>query len=145
MEEKLKIYINNNFNNSIFSLSDNFELYGYIKSNLVFKSYNDYINHLIEVSGLKNNIIYKRMNIDKRTLYRLKNSLKYNPSKDMLIKLGLALNISESDMDYLLSLKGYTLSNTNYFDLIIRFCFIHHIYDIYKVNDLLMEYHCKLL
>lgn len=145
MEEKLKIYINNNFNNSIFSLSDNFELYGYIKSNLVFKSYNDYINHLIEVSRLKNNIIYKRMNIDKRTLYRLKNSLKYNPSKDMLIKLGLALNISESDMDYLLSLKGYTLSNTNYFDLIIRFCFINHIYDIYKVNDLLMEYHCKLL
>lgn len=145
MKEKLKIYINNNFNNSIFSLSDNFELYGYIKSNLVFKSYNDYINHLIEISGLKNNIIYKRMNIDKRTLYRLKNSLKYNPSKDMLIKLGLALNISESDMDYLLSLKGYTLSNTNYFDLIIRFCFINHIYDIYKVNDLLMEYHCKLL
>lgn len=145
MEEKLKIYINNNFNNSIFSLSDNFELYGYIKSNLVFKSYNDYINHLIEISGLKNNIIYKRMNIDKRTLYRLKNSFKYNPSKDMLIKLGLALNISESDMDYLLSLKGYTLSNTNYFDLIIRFCFINHIYDIYKVNDLLMEYHCKLL
>ena len=44
------------------------------------------------------------------------------------------------------TLNGYDESNeqNNYYDLIIRFCFINKIYNLSKVNELLDEYNCKL-
>ena len=53
----------------------------------------------------------------------------------------MAIAAAESIMDHLRDTKR----DINYYDLIIRFCFKEKIYDIYKVNELLDSYNCKLL
>ena len=53
--------------------------------------------------------------------------------------------LNEDEAVELLDSASYTLPKNNVFDLIIRYCFIEHIYDINTINDYLYSYNCKLL
>ena len=55
------------------------------------------------------------------------------------------LTLSEDDLISLLESASYSLPKNNYFDLIIRFCFINKIYKLDEVNELLYDYNCKCL
>ena len=110
-------------------------------------NYNDFqtmLFHLIDERGLKDSDVYNKVHIDRRLFSKIRNDNTYHPSKETIILLGLSLELNENEIEKLLDSASYSLPKNNYYDLIIRFCFINKIYKLTKVNSLLDEYNCKL-
>ena len=99
----------------------------------------------IDDKNLKDSDVYNKVNIDRRLFSKIRSNINYHPSKDTVILLCIALNLNEDEAVELLDSASYTLPKNNVFDLIIRYCFIEHIYDINTINDYLYSYNCKLL
>ena len=94
--------------------------------------------------NLKDSDVYNKVHIDRRLFSKIRSDKTYHPSKETVILLSLALELSEKELDELLNSASYSLPKNNNYDLIIRFCFINKIYKIKDVNDLLNDYNCKL-
>ena len=99
---------------------------------------------MIDDRNLKDSDVYNKVHIDRRLFSKIRSDSNYHPSKETIILLGLSLELSESEIEKLLDSASYSLPKNNYYDLIIRFCFINKIYKLTEVNDLLDEYKCKL-
>ena len=161
MKEKLKIYINNNFEKDTL-------LFRQMKKSLYYEDSRDYqiessninefINNqkednkfqkllfkLIDERNLKDSDVYNKANIDRRLFSKIRSNENYHPSKETIILLGLSLELNESEIINLLQSASYSLPKNNYFDLIIRFCFLNKIYNVNDVNELLYDYDCKTL
>ena len=161
MKEKLKIYINNNFEKDTL-------LFRQMKKSLCYEDSRDYqiessnisefINNqkednkfqkllfkLIDERNLKDSDVYNKANIDRRLFSKIRSNENYHPSKETIILLGLSLELNESEIINLLQSASYSLPKNNYFDLIIRFCFLNKIYNVNDVNELLYDYDCKTL
>lgn len=161
MKEKLKIYINNN-------LEKDTLLFRQMKKSLYYEDSRDYqiessnisefINNqkednkfqkllfkLIDERNLKDSDVYNKANIDRRLFSKIRSNENYHPSKETIILLGLSLELNESEIINLLQSASYSLPKNNYFDLIIRFCFLNKIYNVNDVNELLYDYDCKTL
>ena len=109
--------------------------------------YNDFqtmLFKLIDERNLKDSDVYNKVHIDRRLFSKIRNDNNYHPSKETIILLGLSLELNEQEIEELLDSASYSLPKNNYYDLIIRFCFINKIYKLTKVNELLDEYNCKL-
>jgi hypothetical protein len=98
----------------------------------------------IDERNLKDSDVYNKVHIDRRLFSKIRNDNNYHPSKETIILLGLSLELDEHEIEELLNSAAYSLPKNNYYDLIIRFCFINKIYKLTEVNSLLDEYHCKL-
>jgi len=98
----------------------------------------------IDDKQLKDSDVYNKVNIDRRLFSKIRND-NYHPSKDTIILLGLSLELNENQIEKLLDSASYSLPKNNNRDLIIRFCFIEHIYNPIEVNELLDNYNCSLL
>ena len=98
----------------------------------------------IDSKELKDSDVYNKVHIDRRLFSKIRSDYDYHPSKETVILLGLALELSESEIEELLNSASYSLPKNNVYDLIIRFCFIEKIYDLKEVNNLLDSYECKL-
>ena len=101
-----------------------------------------YLYELMDKHGFTNNAdLYKKANISRQmwSLLISPNS-KINPSLNTVLKLVFALELNNHECKYLLKKAGYTLSSSNTYSLIIRYCIENKIYDLDKVNDLLTEY-----
>lgn len=161
MKEKLKEYIRINYvqekkaNNSLkfkkLFNAEEIDYSSYKTSNIEeFVNQKDQYNNfqsllfkMIDDRNLKDSDVYNKVNIDRRLFSKIRNN-NYHPSKETIILLGLSLELNENEIIELLDSASYSLPKNNYYDLIIRFCFINKIYNINKVNDLLDEYNCKL-
>ena len=99
----------------------------------------------IDSKNLKDSDVYNKVNIDRRLFSKIRSNKDYHPSKETIILFGLALELDEDEIEELLKSASYSLPMNTTFDLIVRFCFKEHIYDVQKVNEFLYEYKCKLL
>ena len=99
---------------------------------------------LIDNKNLKDSDVYNKVHIDRRLFSKIRSNKDYHPSKETIILLGIALELSENELDELLESASYSLPKNNEYDLIIRFCFINKIFELKNINDLLYEYNCKL-
>ena len=109
--------------------------------------YNDFqtmLFNLIDERNLKDADVYNKVHIDRRLFSKIRSDKNYHPSKETILLLGFSLELSENEIDKLLESASYSLPKNNYYDLIIRFCFINKIYKLTDINDLLNIYHCKL-
>lgn len=98
-----------------------------------------YINELMGKHGFDNaKELYEKASISKQAFYRILSDKNYNPSLDTMIKLALALHLSNDECKLLLKKSSYTLSSSSNRSLVIRFCLENKIYDIQKVNQLLL-------
>lgn len=99
----------------------------------------------IDNKNLKDSDVYHKANIDRRLFSKIRSDKYYHPSKETVILLGLSLELKEDEIDDLLKSASYSLPMNTTFDLIIRFCFKEHIYNINQVNEFLYEHDCKVL
>ena len=160
LKKKLKIYIDSNLieNNRAFKYTyENLDLlsempkYRNTGSNIKdfideHKDNNDFQTMLfkfIDNKNLKDSDVYNRVHIDRRLFSKIRNE-NYHPSKETIILLAIALELTENELDELLDSASYSLPKNNKYDLIIRFCFINKIFNILDINELLYEYNCKL-
>lgn len=100
--------------------------------------------NLIDERDLKDSDVYNKVHIDRRLFSKIRSDMNYHPSKETVILLGLALELSEDEVVDLLNSAAYSLPKNNVYDLIIRFCFIEGIYELSEVNNLLDSYNCKM-
>ncbi len=98
---------------------------------------------LIDESDMTSTQIYKKAQIDRRLYSKILSSLHeepskhYIPSKDTIISLALALELSLGEANALLYKAGYSFSDAIRRDLIIEYFFRNYIYDIDTLNDTL--------
>ena len=115
----------------------------YIKEHKEYTNFQKTLFKMIDERNIKDSDVYNKVHLDRRTFAKIKNE-KYHPSKETVILLAISLELNEKELEDLLCSAFYSLPKNNYYDLIIRFCFINKIYSIDKINELLEEYNCKL-
>ena len=108
------------------------------------KDFQTMLFKLIDARNLKDADVYNKVHIDRRLFSKIRSDKNYHPSKETIILLAIALELTEKELDELLDSASYSLPKNNEYDLIIRFCFIHKIFKIADINELLYQYHCKL-
>ena len=116
----------------------------YINDNQDTNKFQKLLFNYIDSKELKDSDVYNKVHIDRRLFSKIRSDANYHPSKETVILLGLALELSESEIEELLNSAAYSLPKNNVYDLIIRFCFIEGIYNLIEVNSLLDSYECKL-
>ena len=99
-----------------------------------------YLSNLIKEHGYtKDSEVYNKANISRQTWSSIMSG-KVTPQLNNLIKIVFALELDNHECKYLLKKAGYTLSSSNNYYLIIRYCIENKIYDLSKLNDYLSEY-----
>lgn len=117
----------------------------YINDNKDEDTFQKKLFKLIDDRNLKDSDVYNKVDIDRRLFSKIRSNTDYHPSKETVILLGLALELNEKEIEDLLESASYSLPMNTTFDLIIRFCFKEHIYDVRTINEFLYDHECKLL
>jgi len=125
-------------------MSKSINLDDYINSTQDTNKFQKLLFNYIDSKGLKDSDVYNKVHIDRRLFSKIRSDCDYHPSKETVILLGLALELSEKEFEELLNSASYSLPKNNVYDLIIRFCFVEGIYNLTEVNSLLDSYECKL-
>ena len=109
------------------------EMVDFIKNNKK-PSFSKLLFKYIDKSGLIDSEVYKKAGIDRRLFSKIRSTLNYHPSKNTAIALAFALKLNQKEAGMLIGAAGYTLSDSETFDLVITFCFDRKIYDIIDIN-----------
>ncbi len=99
----------------------NSEIVDFIKNNRK-PTFNQILFSFIDKKGHSDSYIYKRAGIDRRHFSKIRSNSDYRPGKNTAIALALALQLNKKETDKLLSSAGYSLSDSETFDLVIQFC-----------------------
>ena len=108
-------------------------------------TFNQVLFNFIDKKGASDIDIYKRAGIDRRHFSKIRSNPNYKLGKNTAIALALALELNKEEMDKLLSAAGYSLSDSDTFDLVIQFCVEKKIYDIHNINQALGYFSLKPL
>lgn len=102
------------------------------------ESFNDCLRRIIREKNLIESDVYKRANLTKQAFNGIYNEGKV-PKKNNVLALciGLRLNIYEAD-DFI-EKAGYSFSMGNKHDYIVRYFIENEIYDVYKINEILIN------
>lgn len=102
------------------------------------ESFNDCLRRIIREKNLIESDVYKGANLTKQAFNGIYNEGKV-PKKNNVLALciGLRLNIDEAD-DFI-EKAGYSFSRGNKHDYIVRYFLENGIYDVYKINEILIN------
>ncbi len=107
------------------------------------QSFIEYLYFLMDKHQVKNSSeVYNNVLIS-RQLWSSIISGKSSPSLKTCVKIALGMHLDNHECKYLLKKAGFTLSSANKFALVIRYAIENQIYDIYKVNELLLNNGCE--
>ena len=100
---------------------------------------------LIDKTGKKDSVIYKRANLSKQHFSKIRNNPSYQPTKPTAIALALALELDLEQTRDLIGRAGFALTNSSKFDLIIQYFIEHKNYNVVEINLALYEFDQSLL
>ncbi|MDR7074351.1 hypothetical protein [Fictibacillus barbaricus] len=109
------------------------------------KTLQELLFSFIDKRDVKDSYVYKKAGIDRKLFSKIRSSSDYRPSKNTIIALALALELNEDDFDELLESGGYSLSDSDTSDLVIKFCLEKKIYNVMQVNECLDYFSMKTL
>lgn len=124
--------------------SIHFELDDYIKNNKK-PTLQEVLFRFIDKKEMKDPEVYKKAGIDRKLFSKIRSASDYRPGKNTIIALALALELNEEEFDELLESGGYSLSESDTSDLVIKFCLEKKIYDVMQVNECLDYFSMKTL
>lgn len=109
------------------------------------KGFSETLLDLIDRTGKKDSEIYKKANVDRKLFSKIRNNADYRPSKTTAIAFAIALELSMDETDDLLARAGIALSQSNKFDVIVRYSIENKKYDIFELNSVLFEFDQPLI
>ena len=109
------------------------------------ESFSECLIRMIDERGLKDPEVYKKANIDRKLFNHIINDKYYRPKKETAVALAIGMKLNMKDTATLLERAGYVLSKAIKFDLIIRYCIEHRIYNIFEINEILFAEDQKTL
>jgi hypothetical protein len=139
IEKHLKLQILQAFESVSFQKSEelqSIEIEDFIKIKRQ-PTFNQTLFRFIDKKAINDVDVYKRAGIDRRHFSKIRSNPEYKPGKNTVIALALALELTKKETDKLLSSAGYSLSDSDTFDLVIQFCLEKKIYDFYEINQAL--------
>lgn len=111
----------------------------------VGESFQEMLLRFIDEREMTDTEVYKKANVDRKLFSKIRCNPDYHPSKKTALALAVALELNMDQTMDLLSRAELAFSPSRVFDLIVRYCIEHQIYDIMEINALLFEYEQPLL
>lgn len=108
-------------------------------------SFVDKMLDYIDTKHMRDSDVYKAAKVDRRLFSKIVSDRSYKPAKDTCIALSLALQLSLSETNDILSRAGYALSHSSKRDVVIEYFFREHIYDLNDANEILFRLEQKLI
>ena len=103
-------------------------------------TFSEKLMELISKKGKKPAEIYKKANVDRALFSKIKGDKNYHPTKSTALAFAIALHLSLEETQDLIGRAWYALSNSINRDLIVR-CYIEsRIYNIFDINEKLVDY-----
>lgn len=111
----------------------------------VDESFAEMLARKIEERGISNAECYNKANATKSVFSKIKNNPEYKPTKPTVAGFVLALGLPLDEAKEMLSKACYSLSRSNKFDIILEWFITNRIYNIFDINEVLLEYDQQLI
>ncbi|MGI6734067.1 MAG: hypothetical protein ACOX4J_07990 [Anaerovoracaceae bacterium] len=101
------------------------------------ESFQDTLLKLLEAKGVTDSQLYDRIPVDRNLLSKIREDAGFIPNKNLVILLGIGLQLNRQEMDTLLRSARYRLSRSYKDELVVAFCIENKIYDVKQIDQLL--------
>lgn len=104
------------------------------------ETFTEMLLRLIDEKELKDSMVYKKANVDRRHFSKIRNDVNYTPTKRTVVSFIIALELSMDEAIDLMNKAGFAFSKSSKFDVIISYFIENKNYDIFEINEVLYTY-----
>lgn len=104
------------------------------------KSFSSLLFEYIDETGMTDAQVYNAIGISKQVFSNLRSGKQHSLKKKNIVSICIVLHLNIEKTLKLLASCGYGLSEYTTFDRIISFCISKGCYDIFEINELLVDY-----
>ena len=106
-------------------------------TDLLEETFSQKLMELIEQSGKSYAEIYGRANVDRRHFFKIKNNVRYRPTKRTVFAFIIALELPLKEAEELLLCAGFAFTRSSKQDIIVRFFIENGNYNLFAINEVL--------
>ena len=108
-------------------------------------SFSDTLLALVDARGLSDPQVYRAAGMSRQHFSKIRSNRHYQPKKQTVLALAVALELSIDDTRLLLERAGFALTHADERDVIVEYFIEHGTFDIYEINLALYAFDQPLL